>query len=102
MGTSLEELLGFQKTEHFLHRTTESDDPVDFGFSFSANDLSCTTEATIGRSSPVVTMLLQFREAAPGIEVWTPSQDSRHAGGLDQAAADIPGYFLGNADCLDL
>ncbi len=71
-------------------------------FLFSANDPSCTTEATIGRSSPVVTMLLQFREAAPGIEVWTPSQDSRHAGVLDQAADDIPGYFLGNADCLDL
>ncbi len=101
MGTVVAQLRRFHKTEHFLCGTAESHDPAGFGVSFSADDLLRVAGATSGRSPPVAAMLLQLRQASPGVEIRARSQDPGHAGGSDPAAANIQGdllagdYFLG-------
>ena len=39
-------------------------------------------------------MPLQLREGAPGLEVWTRSQDTGHAGWVDQQVTDLERNFL--------
>ena len=39
-------------------------------------------------------MPLQFREASPGVEIWTGSQNTRVAGWVDQSGVDVKRNLL--------
>ena len=51
-------------------------------------------EAMSRRSLGLSSLSLQFREASPGAEIWTGSQNTSQAGWVDQADADVKGNLL--------
>ena len=51
-------------------------------------------EATSRRSPGVSSLPLQFREASPGAEIWTGSQNTSQASWVDQGDADVKGNLL--------
>ena len=53
-----------------------------------------TLEGTSRRSSGVTSLLLQLRKTSQGTEIWARSQDTGHAGGIDQEAANVQGDLL--------
>jgi len=75
-------------------RTTESHDPTRFGVSWPPDDLSGAMEGSSRRSPVVAPLLLQFRQASPGIEIWTGSQDAGYAGWSDPTTTDVKGNLL--------
>ena len=87
--TSAAGLRRLSETEHLVCRTAESHDPTGLIVSGSPNDLSSPVEGTSRRSPRVAPLLLQFHQASSSLEIWTGSQDTSHAGWVDQAGADI-------------
>ncbi len=56
--------------------------------------MSGAMEAMSRRSPGVASLLLQFREASPGIEIRTGSQNTIPTGWVDQAGVDVKGNLL--------
>ena len=58
------------------------------------DDMSRPLEGTSGRASGIAAVLLQFRSAASGAEIWAGHADAGHAGWINRKAADITADLL--------
>ncbi len=90
MGTSLEKLRRFQKAEHVLHRTAESNNPSGFVLPMPPDHQSCQTGAAIARSSGTPALPLQLSQTSSCAEIRARIQNSSYAGRTDQQTVDVP------------
>src|SRR5262245_12174190 len=88
IGTGAARLRRLSETQHVVCRTIESHDPTGLSVSWQADGLSSSAETMSQRSPGVTSLPLQFREASPGVEIWTGSQNTSAAGWVNQSGID--------------